>query len=156
MVREIFLFPASPPSYMQPAINTKSGSFPVHSLRAAAVKTYHSRNAGPGFQVDKPGIIKLTVPQQKKEWTQVPQNEDLLPKGCSVVPPKEIWMQTFHKFPGDEVQNTIHHSDVGWHLRLRIIPVAHVLDTHRKSITHLPAELLLCLSLTLAFFAFFL
>lgn len=56
------------------------------------------------------------MPKQKKEWTQAPQNEAPLPKGCSVVPPKEILTQTFHKFPGDKAQNTTHHSEVGQHL----------------------------------------
>lgn len=123
MVREILLFPASHPSHMQSAINNQiwflPWSFPL--CCCSHTRTYHSSNSGPGIQVHKPRMIKLTVPKQKKEWTQVAQNEALLPKGCSVVPPKEIWMQTFHKFPGDKAQNTTHTlmwADIfsGWEL----------------------------------------
>lgn len=159
MVRDIFLFPASPPTHGSQQLIPKRGSFPVHSLCAAVAITYQSSNAGPGFQVHKPRISRLTVPKQKKDWTQVPQNEAVLPQGCSAVPPKEIWMQTFHKFPGDKAQSTTQHSDVGWHLLcLGIFPVAQVLDTHRKSNAHLPPP---CWALALpqshiAFLCFFL
>lgn len=156
MVREIFLFPASPPSHMQSAINNQIWFLPCSlSLCCCShTRTYHSSNAGPGFQVHKPRMTKLAMPKQKKEWTQVPQNEAVLPKGCSVVPPKEIWMQTSHKCPGDKAQNITDYSNIssGWELSQLLTCWT---QTGRASSTcHIPAELLLCFSLTLAFFAF--
>lgn len=157
MVKAIFLFPASPLSHIQSAINYQ---ITIHSLLAAAAIPEEFTTVAmlsQDFRYTKQEWANWKCQNRRRNELRFSNVKFSYPRGVVVVLPKGIWMQTFHKYPGDKAQNTTHHSDVGCHLLCSsTIPIVQALYTHWKSILHLPlpAELLLYLSLTFFFLLF--
>lgn len=120
---------------------TKSGSFPVHSLCAAAAipeltpvamlaqDCRYINQEWSNWQCQNKRRNELRFPRMKVSDPRGVQLSHLRKSECR---PFINFLVTKHRTPHN-------HSDVGQHLLWsRIIPVAHVLDTHRKSIVHLP------------------
>lgn len=158
MVREIFLFPASPPSHMHSAINTQIWFLPYslplcccsHNLPRVAMLAQHFRyinQESPNWQCQNKRRIELRFPRMKLSY----------PRGVQLSHLTKFECRPFINFLVTKPRarsSTLMWADIssGWEYSQLLTCWTH---TGRASSTcHLPAELLLCLSLTLAFFAF--